>query len=1046
MAIGTITNNSTENLRSAEEIPEELNNSIVINNASESDKTIDSADSTVVKETAGKYNTLNFALTNARSLTPKLNSMTEAFGSSGLDFAMISETWCTGSKKQRKIIQDYEADTGIEIIGKNRPSRGGGVCIAFRKSSCSFKRFPLPKSKMEVVCAVGCVRGFSKKFAVMSLYIPPKYSAEQLGLLGDYVADALELVIRKHGDVYVCLGGDTNHRDLGQFLGDFPGVTMLQTLPTRNMAALDTCYTNFGEQVCEVESNPPLSSEENSSDHLLVTYKFKIERLHQYQKTEIKVRPIEETGMGIFGQFLAQERWESLRGLSSTRMVEIFDEKMMSAYDAAFPQKTIVVRSCDLPWISKRIRRLVRRRKRMHKRLGSKNQKYREFYKEVEEKINENRCRHLEKVKTSVIGPNRGSRPYHKAIKLLVSNDPSTKKWSPTELFPDKTEGEVAQKGAEFFNAISAEFTPLAKPEAPPELSEEPPLLYEIEAKLRKIKKPKSNLYGDIDPAVVNRFVPLLSIPLQIIYEEVFSTCVWPNSWKKETVTIIPKNSTPSNFGETRNISRTPLFSKLLESFVLDRLRSQLSLARTQFGGLKRVGIDHFLIETWQEILETLEQGGTAVNLMSIDFQKAFNRMDHATCLAQLERKGVSRHLVAIVATFLHDRRMSVTVGSSSSSELPVVGGSPQGSILGPILFCITSELLSEPLEDPPVPLDGREEQEIARPHTPDERVHDEEVSSDSSDEEWANLERFPFFPRRANPLDDTIVSQNVGNDRLNDFLGAPAESPPPPTVKVYIDDFNIIERIPTANSVTHYSQNRPLTTVHADQSESELVRISETAKQINMVVNPLKTQLLCMNGDSAMDVRSFIRHQGSEIKSSDSLKILGFQFGKNPDVSNQVDFLLTKSRSRLWGLRKLKAHGHPNDVCLAYWTCYIRPIIEFSSPTYHSMLTKGQATRIEKLQSRALKITYGVRNEYEENLASSGLKKLCERRERSFEKFAQKTLSNPRFSETWFPVNDSVEHDLRRRLKYKEFYARTERLKNSPMFAMRRCLNRVGE
>ena len=41
----------------------------------------------------------------------------------------------------------------------------------------------------------------------------------------------------------------------------------------------------------------------------------------------------------------------------------------------------------------------------------------------------------------------------------------------------------------------------------------------------------------------------------------------------------------------------------------------------------------------------------------------------------------------------------------------------------------------------------------------------------------------------------------------------------------------------------------------------------------------------------------------------------------------------------------------------------------------------------------------------------------------------------------SWFPRNDNV-RELRRTKTYKEEYARTERLYNSPLYAMRRILN----
>ena len=50
-----------------------------------------------------------------------------------------------------------------------------------------------------------------------------------------------------------------------------------------------------------------------------------------------------------------------------------------------------------------------------------------------------------------------------------------------------------------------------------------------------------------------------------------------------------------------------------------------------QYGGVKGCGTDHFLIDTWENILQELEDNRASVNLMSLDYSKAFNRMGIGT-------------------------------------------------------------------------------------------------------------------------------------------------------------------------------------------------------------------------------------------------------------------------------------------------------------------------------------------------------------------------------------------------------------------------------
>ena len=72
-----------------------------------------------------------------------------------------------------------------------------------------------------------------------------------------------------------------------------------------------------------------------------------------------------------------------------------------------------------------------------------------------------------------------------------------------------------------------------------------------------------------------------------------------------------------------------------------------------------------------------------------------------------------------------------------------------------------------------------------------------------------------------------------------------------------------------------------------------------------------------------------------------------------------------------------------------------------------------------------------------------SGLERLSERRREIFSKFAQKCSKNERFA-PWFPPALDTGHDTRKRARYHEPKARTERFRKSPVLTMIRELNEM--
>ena len=97
-----------------------------------------------------------------------------------------------------------------------------------------------------------------------------------------------------------------------------------------------------------------------------------------------------------------------------------------------------------------------------------------------------------------------------------------------------------------------------------------------------------------------------------------------------------------------------------------------------------------------------------------------------------------------------------------------------------------------------------------------------------------------------------------------------------------------------------------------------------------------------------------------NRVDCSTTLKASGFLFNEQADVTDQVEQLCKRFRSRTWALRDLRKASLSQDDLLTVYKATIRPIIEYVLVIYHPMLNAEQSHYIEKQQTRAIKNIYG--------------------------------------------------------------------------------------
>ena len=455
---------------------------------------------------------------------------------------------------------------------------------------------------------------------------------------------------------------------------------------------------------------------------------------------------------------------------------------------------------------------------------------------------------------------------------------------------------------------------------------------------------------------------------------------IWPNCYKKDIITPIPKEYPVLTIEMLRPISSLLTFNKIQEMAICELILKDMSafLDPTQYGNRKRKSIAHYLIRMVHRILSETDKNSrgevNAILCTFIDWQQAYSRQSHILGIKSFIENGVRPSLIPLLTNYFSSREMKVKWHGKFSRPRKMPGSGAMGSNLGNIEF-------------------------------------DSQTNSNANCVPQDN--RFKF-------VDDLTILEVVN------------------LLNIGISSLNIRTEVPN-DLPTHgqYVDNKEL------KSQIYLNEINRWTEKQQMVISSKKTKAMIVNFTDNYQFHTRLQLKNQNIDIVDRMKILGTVFTNKLNWTENCDILIRKVNNRMQLLRTVWSFGSTHQEMVHLWIVFCRSVLEQSCVVWDSGLTLENIEDLERTQKTFAKLVLeeDYRN-YSQSLEVLGLEKLETRRKTLSLRFVKSGIEDGILNDL-FPHRTKTHTMHTRKDEYfKVTHAYTERFRNSPILTMQRLLN----
>ena len=619
------------------------------------------------------------------------------------DIILGTETWLDESIKSSEILPNY---LGYDVQRRDRKSdEHGGVLIAARRD---LQLGNISRSDSTELISGTVSLSNQKKMTVAAYYRPPNRVDEEY--INNTMEEISKLKSRCKRNVLV-MGGDFNLPDINwvdltitgnqnptrvnqSFLDIIAdnGLEQQVDFPTRKDKQLDLILTTHPsyKQRCK-----PLPSIGNS-DHDIVLYdttfaahRPKPERRKIYLWKRADISGIKQD-ISNFGDTFKKSVFNDIDSMWNS-----FTSTIQDTMERRVPTKMTMARYTH-PWMNRKIKKTIRRKQRAHRKARKTARKrdrdrYRRLQQEVQFSIRRANREYMQDASSNF---KENPKKFWSFIKSRgqEASGVATLKNKNGYLKSDKT-SKAENLNEQFQSVYTREDTSSItdKGRSPnPSMTNITVTCNGIFKLLKNLKSSKATGPDSIPAFILKEAAQELAPILTLIFQRSLDTGIVPEEWRKAWIVPIYKKGDKHLPGNYRPVSLTSITCKVLEHVIHSSIMSHFDqhniLCDNQHGFRKKRPCETQLIVTIQDIAKNLSKG-RQVDIILLDFAKAFDKVPHARLLHKLDFYSVRGNINKWISSFLGDRKQQVLLENCHSSSAEVLSGVPQGTVLGPLLF-----------------------------------------------------------------------------------------------------------------------------------------------------------------------------------------------------------------------------------------------------------------------------------------------------------------------------------------------------------------------